>query len=138
MRRLLPLLGLLMAFVLNAHAQDIAFITHPQGADTALSTDDAKAILLGNKVRWSGGGGIQLAVLTTGPAHDKVMADFAQRSADQFDKYWKKQVFTGKGVMPRQFADEAALIEYVAATPGALGYVSAAAVNDRVKRVELR
>lgn len=138
MRRILPLFALFFGLLAHAKAQDIAFIRHPEGSDPALSADDVKAVLLGNKVRWNSGGIVQLAVLTAGAAHDKVMADYAQRSADQFDKYWKKQVFTGKGVMPKQLADEAALIDYVATTPGAFGYVSAGAVTDRVARIELR
>jgi len=40
--------------------------------------------------------------------------------------------------MPMQAADEAALIDYVAKTPGALGYVSAAAVTDRVKVIPVK
>jgi hypothetical protein len=34
--------------------------------------------------------------------------------------------------MPREFTSEAALIQYVAATPGAVGYVSRVTSSDRV------
>jgi ABC-type phosphate transport system substrate-binding protein len=37
--------------------------------------------------------------------------------------------------MPRAFDSEAALIEYVAATPGALGYVSRMSSQDKVKSI---
>jgi hypothetical protein len=35
--------------------------------------------------------------------------------------------------MPRAFDSESALIEYVAATPGAVGYVSRISPQDKVK-----
>lgn len=121
-----------------ARAQDVSFIVNPQGADASITADDLKAVLLGNKIKWNGGGVIKLAVLTSGPVHDKVMQDHAQRSADQFDKYWKKLVFTGKGVMPVQGADDAAIIDYVAKNPGALGYVATSSITDRVKALPVQ
>ncbi|HEY9247790.1 MAG TPA: hypothetical protein VIO38_01600 [Rariglobus sp.] len=138
MSRYFLLLALLLGLASAARAQDVSFIVNPQGADAAISADDLKAVLLGNKTKWDGGGLVKLAVLTTGAAHDKVMHDHVQRSADQFDKYWKKLVFSGKGVMPAQAADDAAMIDYVSKTPGALGYVSAGAVTDKVKVLALK
>jgi hypothetical protein len=42
-------------------------------------------------------------------------------------------VFTGQGAMPKTFDSESALIEYVADTPGAVGYVSRISPQDLVK-----
>ena len=36
----------------------------------------------------------------------------------------KQAVFTGRGIPPQGFDDEAELAAYVAATPGAVGYVA--------------
>jgi len=138
MSRLILFLALLAGLAVSARAADAVFIVNPQGADAGLSRDNLKAVLLGNKTKWEAGGLIKLAVLTSGPLHDKVIQDNTQRSADQFDKYWKKLVFTGKGFMPMQAADEAALVDYVAKTPGALGYVSPGAVTDRVKVIPVK
>ena len=132
------ILALLLGVFASARAQDVAFIVNPQGADASLTADEIKSVLLGSKTKWNGGGLIKLVVLTTGPVHDKVTQEHTQRSADQFDKAWKKLVFSGKGVMPEQAADDAAVIEYVAKTPGALGYVSASAVTDRVAVLPLK
>lgn len=138
MSRLILFFALLAGLAVSARAADAVFIVNPQGADAELSSDNLKAVLLGNKTKWEAGGLIKLAVLTAGPLHDKVIQDNTQRSADQFDKYWKKLVFTGKGFMPMQAADEAALVDYVAKTPGALGYVSPGAVTDRVKVIPIK
>jgi ABC-type phosphate transport system substrate-binding protein len=138
MFRILLFISLLAGSLCAARAQDAAFIVNPQSAEASLSADTLKSVLLGNKIKWDGGGVIKLAVLKAGAVHEKVMQDYVQRNADQFDKYWKKLVFSGKGVMPMQAAEEAEIIEYVAKTPGALGYVSAAAVTDRVKVIPIK
>jgi ABC-type phosphate transport system substrate-binding protein len=138
MSRIFLLLTLLCGLTAAARAQDVALIVNPQGADASITADDVKAVLLGNKTKWDGGGLIKLAVLTAGPAHESVMQTYAQRSADQFDKFWKKQVFSGKGVMPMQAADDAAMIDYIAKTPGAFGYVTAGAVTGSVKVIPVK
>ncbi len=133
MLRITLLLTVLLSFAGLVRADDAVFIVNPAGADASISAEAAKAILLGNKTKWDGGGLIKLAVLTQGEAHEKIMHDFVQRSADQFDKYWKKMVFSGKGMMPVQAASDVDLIAYVAKTQGAIGYVSAASVTGAVK-----
>lgn len=76
---------------------------------------------------------IRLVVLTEGEIHAAVLHTYAQRAPDQFDKWWKKQVFTGKGAMPAQAKTDAEVVDYVAKTPGAFGYVAkSSAATDRV------
>ena len=107
----------------GAFASDYTLIGHPCGPAT-LSKADVKNILLGNKTKWDGGGLIKLAVLTSGSAHEAVVREFTSRSTDQFDKFWKKQVFTGKCVAPDTFPSDEDMIAFVAKTPGAFGYIS--------------
>ncbi len=138
MLRIILFIAALAGLSAAVQAADVAYIVNAQSTETALSADDLKSVLLGNKIKWDGGGVIKLAVLTSGPVHDQVMQERAQRSADQFDKYWKKLVFTGKGVLPMQAADDAAVLDYVAKTPGALGYVAAASVTAQVKVLTIK
>lgn len=138
MKRFITLLLACTVLALIARAADYQLIAHPGVGTATLSKDGAKDILLGNQGKWANGTVIKLAVLSGGPAHDKAINDLTARSADQFDKFWKKQVFTGKGVMPEAMADDAAMVAYVAKTPGAFGYVSAGAKTDGVKTVTVQ
>lgn len=113
-------------------AADAVFVTNPSGPDS-ISSETVRNILLGNKTRWDSGGTIKLAVLSEGTTHESVIQEFTARSADQFNKYWKKQVFTGKGIAPDAFKTDEELIEFVARTPGAFGYVSPNANATGVK-----
>lgn len=135
LRSLLVALVFASGLALSA-ADDAVFVVNPAGPDS-LSADAVKSILLGNKTKWDAGGIIKLAVLATGPAHEAVMQQYASRSADQFEKYWKKQVFTGKGVAPDMFKTDSDLLAFVAKTPGAFGYVSAGAETTGVKVIKI-
>ncbi len=123
----------LAAFAVHAHGQDAALIAHPSVGDATVSAEDVKGILLGTKTKWDGGGVIKLVVLSEGAVHDKVIKDYTQRTSDQFDKYWKKQVFTGKGIMPQVVKTDAEVLDYVAKTPGAFGYVAKENATAAVK-----
>lgn len=134
LRHLAAVASMLAAISLHAEA---VFIAHPDTAAASLSKDQLKSILLGTQTKWDGGGVIKLAVLAEGPTHESVISTFTGRTADQFDKYWKKQVFTGKGIMPDQFKTDADIVAFVARTPGAFGYAdSAAATGVKVIAVQ--
>ena len=135
--RLLVIFALAFLAVPISRAQDAAFVVNKDTKLAALSHEDAKNILLGNKVKFEDGAIIKLAVQSEGPVHEKVIRDFTQRSTDQFEKYWKKLVFTGKGLMPSQCKSDAEVIEYVAHTPGAFGYVAKVSVVPSVSVIDV-
>ncbi|ACB77776.1 hypothetical protein [Opitutus terrae] len=136
MKTLLLMLALAASLGI-ARGQEVAFVVHPAVAESAVSAADIKNILLGTKTKWSSGP-LRLVVQTDGAVHAKVIQQYAQRSPDQFDKYWKKQVFTGKGTMPAAAKNDAEVIAFVASTPGAFGYLAAASVTDKVKLLEVK
>jgi ABC-type phosphate transport system substrate-binding protein len=60
------------------------------------------------------------------------------RSAGQIESWWQQQIFSGKDVPPEQKDSDAAVLEFVRANPGAIGYVSAGAdLGGGVKAVRV-
>lgn len=53
-------------------------------------------------------------------------------SPEELDGYWRAQYFNGT-TPPYVLGSEEAVLRFVAATPGALGYVSACAADRRVR-----
>ncbi|NOY63385.1 MAG: phosphate ABC transporter substrate-binding protein [Gammaproteobacteria bacterium] len=99
----------------------------------SVTVKEAKRIWLGKKKSMPGGGVIKLADLPIGNA---VRRDFyrnlVKKKEKQLKAYWAKITFTGKGYPPQVFGSESEVVEWVASTPGAMGYVSSAAANDSV------
>jgi ABC-type phosphate transport system substrate-binding protein len=136
--RLLALFALALCAAACGRAQDAAIVVNKDTKVTSLTADDFKNILLGKKLKFEDGTNIKLAILADGPIHEKVIRDFTQRTTDQFDRYWKRQVFSGQGIMPQQFKTDAELIAYVAETPGGLGYVGSGSVTPAVVTIEIK
>ena len=78
-----------------------------------------------------------LVILEGGDAHDKFVKKFAGKTAKQFQNFWRKMVFSGKGKMPQAFASEADLAAFVAGNPGAIGYVAKGAAIDGAKEIKV-
>jgi ABC-type phosphate transport system substrate-binding protein len=135
MKKLFLFAFVFIASLLSARAQVAALIANPAVTESKLTAEDAKNILLGTKTKWDNGSVIRVIVLSTGAVHEQVIKEYTQRTPDQFDKFWKKQVFTGKGIMPQIAKSETEMLDLVAKTPGAFGYVSKDAVPAGVKNL---
>ena len=85
---------------------------------------DLRAIFIGAKTRFADGSHAVPVTLKGGPAHEVFLKKHLHETPEEFQAQWRKAVFTGQGAMPRAFESESAFLEYVAVTPGAVGYVS--------------
>jgi ABC-type phosphate transport system substrate-binding protein len=131
-RWLIVVLGLLGGCS-AAHAQDVILVVNKSAQISEISASDLRAIYTGTKTRLSDGSHAVPVTLKGGPANEVFLRNYLAERPDEFRAQWRKAVFTGQGAMPRAFDSESALIEFVAATPGALGYVSHVSPNENVK-----
>lgn len=111
-------------------SEDYVVITHSSNAIDSLSVDQLRAIMLGDVNRWQGGGAVRLAVLKWGEFHGATIRAITGRRASQFSRAWKKLIFTGQGIAPREQGSVEEMLEYVAANEGSLGYVPVGQEGD--------
>jgi hypothetical protein len=107
-----------------AGAQDVVLVANKGVKISGITNADLRAIFMGTKTRFSDGSHAVPVTLKGGPAHEVFLKNYVGENPEEFRSQWRKVVFTGQGAMPKAFDSESALIEYVADTPGALGYVS--------------
>jgi hypothetical protein len=124
-----------IAYESAASAQDIALVANKGVQIFGIKDADLRAIFMGSKTRFSDGSHAVPVMLKGGPVHEVFLQNHLGESPADFQAQWRKAVFTGQGAMPRSFDSESAVIEYVAATPGAVGYVSRISPQDPVKRL---
>ncbi len=125
------LMGMLPAVCL---AGDVVVIANKSVSDASLSQKMVSDIYLGKKSTWSDGSRINFVMLK-GAAQDNFLEKYVRKTSSQFNTFWKKQVFTGKGSPPKAFDSDSAMVAFVAQTPGAIGYVSANANVANVKKI---
>lgn len=68
-----------------------------------------------------------------GPVREAFDKDVLGKSGAELTQYWSKLTFTGKARAPAERGGDATIKAEVAATPGAIGYISDAAVDATVK-----
>ncbi|MGA8761978.1 MAG: hypothetical protein WB562_03730 [Candidatus Sulfotelmatobacter sp.] len=116
-----------------ARAQDVVLVANQGVHISAIRAADLRAIFTGEKTRFADGSHAVPVTLKGGAVHEVFLRNYVGESPDDFRAQWRKAVFTGQGAMPKTCDSESALIEYVAATPGALGYVSRVSHEGNVK-----
>jgi hypothetical protein len=116
-----------------ASAQDVVLIANKGVQISKIRDADLRAIFTGEKTRFADGSHAVPVTLKGGPVHEVFLKSHVGENPEEFRSQWRKVVFTGQGAMPKAFDSESALIEYVVATPGAVGYVSRLSSPERVK-----
>ena len=130
----LAVLLMLACFVPIAAADDdLNFICNKNVAINTLSKFEVKNIFLGKHISWDDNKEIIFVVLNQKEPFKIFLKKIIHKSPSQYESYWRHMVFTGKGVFPKTFTSEAQLIDYVAKTDGAIGYLSSKTHTDKVK-----
>jgi ABC-type phosphate transport system substrate-binding protein len=97
-----------------------------------LDASTVKSVFLGKKVAWDTGGRVMLAVLRNGPVADDFLKANVDMTSSAFNNLWRRLAMTGGGTAPKSFESEEDVRKYVAATPGAVGFVDSANVDATV------
>ena len=131
------LLIVLMLAATAVFAEEVAVVVNPNIKISEVSSSDLRDVFNGDK---SSLGGVHVVPVTLkgGPAHEAFLKAHVGKSDSAFRASWRSLVFTGQGSMPKTFDTEAALVDYVAATPGAIGYVSRSTNREKVKTLVVR
>ena len=119
-------------------AEIISVIANPNVTESTIDKSSIQRIYLGKKTRWDNNLKINPAMLSKGLTHDQFIKNYVNKSIPQFITFWKKAVFTGRGLPPKSFENESDLIKYVADTPGAIGYVSVSKNISGVKILNVK
>ncbi|MEW5786265.1 MAG: hypothetical protein AB1899_00285 [Pseudomonadota bacterium] len=103
-------------------------------AVSSLSLASARAVFGMRQVKWPDGSPIRVFVLPDDhPAHGAACKERLNLFPYQLRQSWDRQVYSGMAQAPSEVASEEELLNKVATTPGAIGYVRKVKGNDPVK-----
>jgi len=120
-----------------ALAADFIVITNKSNPATVISQNDVKNYYLGKKTSWSDGSRVVVFTQNSASMNQDFMKQMIRKSPQQYSTYWKKSLFTGTGLPPNDFTSDDAIKKAVAAQAGAIGYISASALDDSVKQLDI-
>lgn len=100
-------------------------IAHPHGTAGVLDRDRVADLFLKKKRDWPNGDAAFPVDLELGAsARIAFSRDVLRRPVAAVRRYWQQIIFAGRGLPPPELSSDAAVVRYVLAHPGAIGYVS--------------
>ena len=131
---LLIVAGLAAATASQARGQEeVAVIAHPAVGQDTLSKGELLDYYTGDIERWPDGSRVVVKDLKEKGAVRDRFYRFLGKRPSRMKSIWLRNMLSGEGDPPESVATEQELLARVAATPGALGFVSSARVTDQVR-----
>ena len=113
-------------------------------ADTAqfsISKNGLSAIFKMRLLKWQDGTGKPITVYVLPddtPLHKRFSKEILNVFPHQMRRAWNKLVFSGSGQAPIEVKNVAKMIEKVASTPGAIGYLNAGDIPDDIRILDIQ
>lgn len=131
MKTILILVSVLFLFGINTNAQ-VAVIVNKSVLEKSITSNHLSEIYTSKVKTWEGGVKIMRFFLKSDEVSSKFFGAIG-KSLLEMNKIWMKSQLTGEGQSPQGCGSDDEIIDKVASTPGAIGFVSADKVNAKVK-----
>lgn len=119
-------------------AQSIALIVHQDNQVTSITRTELSKIFLKRLRTWSDGTvAVPVDQLPSSEVRKRFTRLVHRRSVVKVEVYWKRMIFSGRGVPPRERASDHEVLEFVRSTPGAVGYVTRSEELEGVRELKL-
>lgn len=120
----------------TTEAADLVVIAHPKSGIDKLGRNDVINIFLGRfRQLPSGLTAIPVDLPADNGERNAFYRQLVNKELAEINAYWARLVFSGRTTPPRQANTVDEALDFVATTPGAIGYVDRGQVNGRVKVV---
>lgn len=123
----------------QTRVEPIMLVVHVSRGTPALSPTDLKNIYLGRKKLWSDGTAIQPYMRPPRAAAGFTFhRDVLKMTPARFRHHWQGLQLSGQGSQPRTFTLATDVLQAVAASPGAIGYLTEAEVQKFPRPPQVR
>jgi len=130
-RYLKLLLSAMALLFINSQAiADVAVIVSADSDISSMSKAEVKAAYLGKNKKF-----FPTTLPKGDEARDNLMSKVIGKSESQFQSYWSKKIFSGKGIPPKVVDNASIMKKSIAGSSKAVGYIDSSQVDDSVKVV---
>ncbi|PLX91539.1 MAG: hypothetical protein C0620_11060 [Desulfuromonas sp.] len=133
----LALLFVLIALPLEAVAtHDVVSIIVPAGLEVeSLDHSAVNRIFLGKTKQWQNHESIIMTVNKDKKAMALFCEQFAHKTPRQFFMYWRKQLYSGHSMLPKNFDTDQQIIDFIGEHPNSIGFIASPITDPRVKEL---
>lgn len=131
------LLGLAILTVLSsprsAHAaRRLAVVVHRSSPVSSLSAEAVRAYFLKHHKEWASGEKVR-PVQQEGSAHQAFLSRVLKLSSSDYERYWLERKYSAAETPPKSVDDDAAVVKFVGAMKGAIGYVDWSSLDESAR-----
>ncbi len=131
---LYPFLVIVLLYYPSSGYAEIVVISNPSSGIESISQEELKEIYLRRKRKtiygkWANPVDMEDNI----EIRDHFYSSITGRTTRQMDRHWSALLFAGEGSPPRMLPSQQAVVEYVAVTKDAIGFVEKSNVTGKVK-----
>jgi ABC-type phosphate transport system substrate-binding protein len=138
MKKLLMFIFVLTVALVNTRAHAQLVIVNNSVKATEVSKADLRDVFSGASASLADGSHVVPVLLKSGAAHEAFLSEYVGKTDAALLATWRNLVFSGQRSMPKAVDSDAAVVEYVAKTPGAIGYIGKASPHEGVKVLAIK
>jgi len=113
-------------------------IVHPSVSVDRITPAEVSDLFLKKTERWPDGSrAFPVDQVESASVRASFSREVLDRAVSAIKAYWQQRIFSGRDVPPPEKGSDRDVVEFVRATPGAVGYVSAGTALDGVKTLRL-
>jgi hypothetical protein len=116
---------------------EIVIIANPQTNITHLERRALKSLYIKPRQTWPNGIKVTVTMLTEAGPSQEFCRGFIGKSPAQLKRHWRRQLYIGRALPPVEFSTSPAVLDFVRATPGALGFIATDTPVDGVTVVKI-
>lgn len=105
-------------------------------SDSAIGNPDAQSLqqlFLGKRDYIGDASAVPIDQSEGNEARDEFYSKVIDKTPSQLNAYWSRLIFTGKGAPPKQYFDDAEIIEVILEDDEAVGYIDSSSVTEGLK-----
>jgi TonB family protein len=118
-------------------ASDVKVIANSSVKVDSISALELKRVFLEERISLADGTHVEPVLQKDGFVHQAFVREYLGISEDDLRTYYRTLLFPGRGSMPKLLGSDAEVVDYVARTRGAIGYVSIGAHVEGVKELDI-
>jgi len=137
MKKLVPFVFFFCAVFVAARAQ-VIIIANPNVKANEISKADLHEVFTGSATTLKDGSRVVPILMNEGTANEEFLKAYIGKSDSAYRATWRSLVFSGQATMPKTLEGDEAVVAFVLAHSGAIGYIDKGSAHAGVKVLTIK
>jgi hypothetical protein len=129
--RVLSTAGLMMAATFAS--AEVVVIVNASSSINSATAEEIQQVFLGKRNEIGGVSVTPVDQSEGNDARDVFYEKIVDKTPSQLNAYWSRLIFTGKGKPPKQYFDDAEVLETILEEEDSVGYIDSSSVSEGIK-----